>query len=189
MIASLRGILAEVTPPTLLLECNAVGYEVWVPDITFASLPAPGDEVRLFTALIIRQDSQTLYGFLEAQERNVFNILLRISGIGAKSALALLSTLDSAALAQAVENNDIKMLTQAQGIGRKNAERILIELRGSSLLSAMPASSPLLSKALEALVALGYPAGTARTALLTAQKSDMDVAALVKAGLVEITSK
>ena len=138
MIASLHGTLIATTSSTVLLECNGVGYEVWLPTSSFALLPEIGAQLRLHTSLVIRDESHSLYGFFEIRERELFMTLIRISGIGAKSALGLLSALDAPALAQAVISGDAKALTRAPGIGRKNAERLLVELRGNSLLLEMP---------------------------------------------------
>lgn len=187
MISSLTGTVAGATPPTLLLECYGVGYEVWMPSDAFGSLPTMGTELRVHTSFVVRDDSHTLYGFLQTETRNLFNALIRISGIGPKSALGLLSALDIAALARAVESKDIKTLTCAPGIGTKNAARILIELQGNPVLLSTTAVPPVISHAVEALVALGYPAARARLALTQVQTVNMDVADLVKAGLVELT--
>ena len=187
MIASLNGTIVSATPPTLVLECNGVGYEVWMPASTFASLPEVGSTVRVHTSLVVRDDSHQLYGFLEARDRVIFLSLIRVSGIGAKSALALLSALDATDLAQAVESGNVKMLIRAPGIGRKNAERLIVELRGNPILSDVPIETPVLSQAVEALIALGYPASQARTAMAGLDSPGTDVASLVKQGLAKLS--
>ena len=187
MIASLNGTIVSATPPTLVLECNGVGYEVWMPASTFASLPEVGATVRVHTSLVVRDDSHQLYGFLEARDRVIFLSLIRVSGIGAKSALALLSALDATDLAQAVESGNVKMLIRAPGIGRKNAERLIVELRGNPILSDVPIETPVLSQAVEALIALGYPASQARTAMAGLDSPGTDVASLVKQGLAKLS--
>ena len=187
MITSLRGTLLEINPPTLVVECAGVGYEVWTPSSTFVNLSPIGSDIFLHTSQIIREDSQSLYGFINVNERKVFNMLLKISGIGAKSALALLSALDTSALATAVETNDVKTITRAPGIGRKSAERIIVELRDSNLLVIAPASNPLHTKAVEALIALGYNASTARTALGKISSKNLDLPELIKAALAELS--
>lgn len=186
MIASLRGTVISAMPPCLVLECNGVGYEVWMPMTCFASL-AVGAEARIHVTLVVREDSHSMYGFLEAQDRAIFQTLIRISGIGAKSALALLSSLDASDLARAVETNDVKLLTRAPGIGRKTAERIIVELRDKTVLSDVTLETPILSQAVEALVALGFPAGQARSAMSGIDTADMDVADLVKHGLTKLS--
>ena len=187
MISSLDGKVAEATPPILVIECNGVGYEVWMPASCFEQLPGTGERVRVLTTLVVRDDSHTLYGFLHAGERTLFGHLLRISGVGAKTALGLLSYMDAGTLAQAVETGDVKGLTRAPGVGRKTAERILIELRDSNALVVAPAETPVRSQAVEALVALGFPAPKARSAVTAVQGEGMDVSALVKAALAKLS--
>ena len=186
MIASLRGNLIGREPPTAIIEAGGVGYEVWLPISSFAALPALGAKIIVHTVEIIRPESRLLCGFQKASERAMFKALIRIAGIGAKGALALLSTLDPEALANAIEAGDAKSLARAPGIGRRTAERILIEMRGSAALAAAPATVPLVSKAVEALTALGFPAGRARAVLISIDPVDKDVSELVKAALKEL---
>lgn len=163
MIGRLCGILREKAPPLLLLDVNGIGYEVEVPMSTFYSLPATGEQVTLLTHLSVREDAHLLYGFLTAKERSVFRELVKVSGVGAKSALAILSGLSTDELAHAVATQNATLLTRIPGIGKKTAERLLLELKGKlsgsagsapALLASPPASAN--SDVLNALLALGY---------------------------------
>ncbi len=161
MIGRLTGILLEKNPPQLLLDVQGVGYEVDVPMSTFYNLPATGERVVLYTHLAVREDAHLLYGFGSDNERRAFRQLLKISGIGARTALSVLSGLSVAELAQAVTLQESGRLTKIPGIGKKTAERLLLELKdklGADLTTtvgvhrAPPASSDIL----HALLALGY---------------------------------
>lgn len=133
MIGILTGQLLELTPPQVILNVGGVGYEIDMPISHLALLPPLGSNVKIFTSLIIREDSHTLYGFLEKKERDCFRQLIKVSGIGPKIALALLSTMTSADLQQAIENGDLNTLCLTPGIGKKMAERMLLELKGKIL--------------------------------------------------------
>lgn len=188
MIASIRGEVIHAEPPMLVVEAGGVGYGILMPMLDFAKYAQLGKEVQLYTSLVVRDDSQQLYGFADMAQRDLFTTLRGISGIGPKSALALLSTLDPTAFTHAIESNDIAALTQAPGVGRKNAERIILELRGSSKLGDVATTySPVLNQAIHAMEALGYPTTKARKILLRVNKDGMDVATLVKAGLAELS--
>ena len=187
MIALLRGTIVSTAPPLLVLDCNGIGYEVWMPTSAFAALPAIGSEAQVHTSMVVREDSHNIYGFIDPQDKQIFQALIRISGIGAKSALALLSGLDALAFARAVQTGDTKQLTRAPGIGRKTAERIIIELRDKSILDGTPAEVPVMAQAVDALIALGFSASQARTAMSGLDTDGMDVAALIKQGLAKLT--
>jgi Holliday junction DNA helicase RuvA len=161
MIGRLSGILLEKNPPQLLLDVQGVAYEVDVPMSTFYNLPALGERVMLWTHLVVREDAHLLFGFGSDSERRAFRQLLKISGVGARTALSVLSGLSVAELAQAVTMQESGRLTKIPGIGRKTAERLLLELKdklGADLTTtvgvfrAPPASSDIL----HALLALGY---------------------------------
>ena len=161
MIGRLSGILLEKNPPQLLLDVQGVGYEVDVPMSTFYNLPDLGARVTLYTHLVVREDAHLLYGFLTENERRAFRLLTRISGIGAKMALAVLSGLSVAELAQAVTMQESGRLTKIPGIGKKTAERILLEMKdklGADLTSAVGVhrAAPASADVLHALLALGY---------------------------------
>ena len=161
MIGRLTGILLEKNPPQILLDVHGVGYEVDVPMSTFYNLPDMGARVTLYTHLVVREDAHLLYGFLTENERRAFRLLTRISGIGAKMALAVLSGLSVAELAQAVTMQESGRLTKIPGIGKKTAERILLEMKdklSADLTSTVgvPRAAPASSDVLHALLALGY---------------------------------
>ena len=159
MIGRLSGILLEKNPPQLLVECAGVGYEVDVPMSTFYNLPHVGEKVVLFTHQAIREDAHLLFGFGNAEERAVFRQLIKISGIGARTALSILSGLSIADLAQAVTLQEAGRLVKIPGIGKKTAERLLLELKGKLGADiALPAHAATDAQAdiLQALVALGY---------------------------------
>jgi Holliday junction DNA helicase RuvA len=130
MIGRLSGILLEKNPPQLLVDCHGVGYDVGVSMSTFYNLPGVGEKVVLLTHLAVREDAHLLYGFGTADERNVFRQLIKISGVGARIALAILSGMSVPELAQAVTLQEAGRLTKIPGIGKKTAERLLLELKG-----------------------------------------------------------
>ncbi|MBX9963660.1 MAG: Holliday junction branch migration protein RuvA [Burkholderiales bacterium] len=169
MIGRLTGRLIEKAPPTVVVEAGGVGYEVDVPMSTFYQLPATGQEVKLFTHLTIREDAHLLFGFATEAERQVFRQLLKITGIGARTALSLLSGMSVDELYAAVSQQDGARLTRVPGIGKKTAERLLLELKDK--LALVPGTGPAASAAgsgsdaLNALLALGYSDKEARAAL------------------------
>ena len=131
MIGRLSGILVEKNPPQILLDVQGVGYEIDVPMSTFYNLPATGERVVLFTHLVVREDAHLVFGFGSEPERRAFRQLVRISGVGARTALSVLSGLSVAELAQAVTMQDTGRLIKVPGIGKKTAERLVVELRGT----------------------------------------------------------
>ena len=160
MIGRLSGVLIEKRPPTIVVEIHGIGYEVDVPMSTFFQLPATGLPVTLQTHLIVREDAHLLFGFATDQERQVFRQLLKISGVGARTALSVLSGMSVPELHQAVAAHDGARLTKIPGIGKKTAERLLLELR-DKLAAGIGAATPggdadVRSDALNALLALGY---------------------------------
>lgn len=164
MIGSLRGRISSKTPPQLTLEVGGVGYELEAPMSTFFHLPPVGQDVRLLTHLVVREDAQLLYGFATEEERRLFRNLLKVSGIGPKIALALLSGISVEAFATCVQNQDVSALVRVPGIGRKTAERLLVEMRdrlgpageGESAGMPLAAGATPEAEAFGALVALGY---------------------------------
>ena len=169
MIGWLRGVLREKQPPYFVLEVNGVGYELEAPGTVFSVLPGLGEELTVFTHLLVREDAQSLYAFTHRGERNLFRQLLRVSGVGAKLALAILSGIHADELSRCVYERDIARLAQLPGIGKKTAERLVIELRDR--LQSLPAlaEEALLERgqakfhhvdaeaeAVSALVALGF---------------------------------
>lgn len=169
MIGRLTGILAEKQPPQVLLDVGGVGYELDVPMSSFYNLPALGERVTLVTHFVVREDAQQLFGFLSQKERAAFRELIRISGVGPKLALSVLSGLSVDELAQAVATQESGRLVKIPGIGKKTAERLLLELKGK-LADALPstgapAAAGIATDALHALLALGYAEKEALPAL------------------------
>ena len=161
MIGRISGILLDKTPPLALIDCNGVGYECEVPMSTFYLLPQVGDKVTLLTHFVVREDAQLLFGFGTHQVRLMFRQLLKVNGIGAKSALAILSGLSIDELIQAVSLQEAGLLTRVPGIGKKTAERLLLELKDKftldSALSIKGSGMASISQdVLNALIALGY---------------------------------
>jgi Holliday junction DNA helicase RuvA len=169
MIGRISGILLEKNPPQLLVDCQGVGYEVDVPMSTFYNLPQLGEKVTLFTHQAIREDAHLLFGFGNANERAVFRQLIKISGVGARMALAILSGMTIGDLAQAVTLQDAGRLVKVPGIGKKTAERLLLELKGKlgadiGAVNGAPRDDTQ-SDILNALLALGYSDKEALAAL------------------------
>ncbi len=160
MISRLRGTLADKTPPHVIVDCAGVGYEVGVPMSTFYNLPNVGDTVTLLTVHVVREDAQLLYGFATESERHAFKELTKVSGIGPRMALAVLSGMSVADLAQAITLQDAARVTTVPGIGKKTAERLLLELKGKlgADLGALGATSMPDGQGdiVRALSALGY---------------------------------
>jgi Holliday junction DNA helicase RuvA len=168
VIGRLTGRLAEKTPPQILIDCHGVGYEVDVPMSTFYQLPALGEPVSLLTHFAVREDAQILYGFASSGERAAFRQLIRISGIGPRTALAVLSGMSVAELAQAVAAQQPGLLVKVPGIGKKTAERLLLELKdklGPGQGQAATPASQTHSDITQALLALGYSEREAAAAL------------------------
>jgi len=165
MIGSLRGKLTAKQAPQIIIECEGVGYEVETPMSTFLDLPALGKDLFLHTHLLVREDAQILYGFASEQERSFFRTLLRISGVGAKMGLAILSAMSVADFQRCVEYEDAASLVKIPGVGKKTAERLIIEMRDKIDASGVAPgarkvnveASPR-SEAVDALIALGYKA-------------------------------
>ncbi|MDD2833093.1 MAG: Holliday junction branch migration protein RuvA [Methylotenera sp.] len=177
MIGRLHGVLLEKTPPLVLIDCNGVGYECEVPMSTFYNLPAVGEKVVMLTHFVVREDAQLLYGFGSNQERTTFRQLLKVNGIGAKSALSILSGLSIDDLAHAVALQETAMLTRVPGIGKKTAERLLLELKDKFTLDGVVmvnANQPKSASGdvLNALLALGY---SEREALAAVKQLPVDV--------------
>lgn len=169
MIGRLSGILLEKNPPQLLIDCNGVGYEIDVPMSTFYNLPGMGEKVVLLTHLAVREDAHLLYGFGTVEERNVFKQLIKISGVGARTALSILSGMSVADLSQAITLQEAGRLTRVPGIGKKTAERLLLELKGK-IGADLGAAGGVhhhdgTSDILNALLALGYSDKEAMLAL------------------------
>lgn len=168
MFAFIKGILVEATPSQAIVETQGVGYQIYIPANVFSKLPQIGDEVKLHTSYVVREASQTLYGFTNANEREIFDTFMTVSGIGPKLALSLIGHLHGDALQLAIQNHDIPTLCKVPGIGKKTAERLIIELR-DKLAALLPAQSnehaislpsdpkaQLVRDAMSTLINLGY---------------------------------
>lgn len=186
MIGRIRGQLAATHPPEILVDVGGVGYELQVPMTTLFQLPGLGGDVTLITHMVVREDVQQLYGFVTEQDRRLFRELIKVSGVGPKLALTLLSGMDARAFARCVERDDVATLVALPGVGKKTAERLLIEMRDkagkwlgelgpesadSAAVVALP-ESDVRSEAEQALVALGYK--PAEAAKWVAQVEDAD---------------
>ena len=156
MIGKLVGTLSSKHPPQVVVDVGGVGYELDVPMSTFFNLPPTGETVTLHTHLVVREDAHALYGFGSGEERAAFRRLIRISGVGARTALAVLSGLSVAELAQAVAAQETGRLTRIPGIGKKTAERLLLELKGKLAESTARPAPGAASDVLNALLGLGY---------------------------------
>jgi Holliday junction DNA helicase RuvA len=186
MIGRLVGLLAEKSPPLVLVDVGGVGYEVDVPMSTFYNLPALGERVTLLTHFVVREDAQQLFGFLTAEERSTFRQLVKISGVGPRTALAILSGLSVSELAQAVSSQQAGRLVKVPGIGKKTAERLLLELQGRLGPDLAGGTGQVASDAqadiVQALMALGYNEKEAAAAL-KALPADIGVSEGIKQAL------
>jgi Holliday junction DNA helicase RuvA len=185
MIGRLVGTLAEKTPPQVLIDVGGIGYEVDVPMSSFYNLPALGERVTLLTHFVVREDAQVLFGFLTHDERATFRLLVKISGVGPRTALSILSGLSVNELAQAISLQESGRLVKVPGIGKKTAERLLLELKGKlgDALTAPPSvASHAQGDILQALLALGYSDREA-AASLKALPKDIGVSDGIKLAL------
>lgn len=187
MIGRLTGTLSDKNPPQVLVDCHGVGYEVDVPMSTFYNLPGVGDKVSLLTHFVVREDAQILYGFGTPGERQTFRELIKISGVGPRTALAVLSGMSVAEIGQAITAQDASRLVKVPGIGKKTAERLLLELKGKVGADlGLPAGSHVVTDhqgdILQALVALGYSDKEANAALKALPK-DVSVSDGIKQAL------
>jgi holliday junction DNA helicase RuvA len=185
MIGRLTGLLAEKNPPEILVDCNGVGYEVMVPMSTFYNLPVLGEKVSLLTHFVVREDAQILFGFGQSSERAAFRQLIKISGVGPRTALSVLSGLSVEELAQAVTQQEAGRIIKVPGIGKKTAERLLLELKGklgADMGTPVSAGSDAQSDISQALIALGYSDRDAALALKALPK-DVGVSDGIKLAL------
>ncbi len=199
MINHLRGELLENNPPHLVLDVNGVGYALEAPMSTSFALPALGSEVTLLTHFQVREDAHTLFAFLTAQERSMFRALLKVNGVGAKVALAILSTLSPSEFHSSVMSGDVASLTRVPGIGKKTAERLIVEMKDrlgdlgvsgeGSASGGIPASSVAsaakdpVAEAEQALVALGYKPQEASKMIARIDTDGLGIEAIIKQAL------
>ncbi len=190
MIGRLQGTLAEKNPPQVLIDCNGIGYEVDVPMSTFYNLPGLGDKVTLLTHFVVREDAQILYGFATPGEREAFRLLIKISGVGPRTALSVLSGMSVGDIAQAVTAQDAGRLVKVPGIGKKTAERLLLELKGKFGADLGGGTASVSSDAqvdiLQALIALGYSDKEAAVTLKSLPR-DVGVSEGIKLALKSLT--
>ncbi len=185
MIGRLTGQLAEKNPPEVLVDCHGVGYEVLVPMSTFYNLPGLGEKISLFTHFVVREDAQLLYGFGSTAERAAFRQLIKITGVGPRTALSVLSGMSVEDLAQAVTRQEAGRIIKVPGIGKKTAERLLLELKGklgADIGVHVSLANDAQSDILQALVALGYSDRDAALAL-KALPQDVGVSEGIKLAL------
>lgn len=198
MIGRLRGEVAIKQPPELLLDVSGVGYDIQAPMSTFYELPPVGEQATLFTHLAIRDDAHVLYGFATEQERVLFRSLLKVNGVGAKMALAILSGMSADEFSRSVQANDTASLVRLPGIGKKTAERLIIEMRDrlqklldlpkSGVTAAAPAAftqaaaSPV-NDAIDALIALGYKPADANNMVRAVESDGLGSEAIIRSAL------
>jgi holliday junction DNA helicase RuvA len=194
MIGSLQGVISEKEPPRLLIEVGGVGYDVEVPMSTFLSLPATGSAVRLRIHHVLREDASLLFGFATEEERALFRALLKISGVGPRMALGILSGVTPEVFQRAVADDDASTLTRIPGVGRKTAERLLVEMRdyfgslqanaGKSAASRSPAD-----EAMNALLSLGFKPAEASRMLEPVKKDGLSTEELIHAALRNLPNR
>jgi Holliday junction DNA helicase RuvA len=190
MIGAVRGRIAAKTPPQLTVDVGGLGYEIEAPMSTFFHLPPVGAEVSLLTHLVVREDAHVLYGFATEEERRLFRSLIRVSGVGPKIALALLSGMSVAAFTRCVQSEDVAALTRVPGVGRKTAERLIVEMRDriappppAGGAAAVPAGDTPEGEAYGALVALGYRPAEATRLLKAVEPGEYTTEELIRRAL------
>ncbi|MFH1709916.1 MAG: Holliday junction branch migration protein RuvA [bacterium] len=176
MISQLTGILDSIEQNNVTIDVQGVGYKVFLPTSAIAKLSKPGEKIKIFTHQVVREDSIDLYGFLRKEERGLFSMLLSVSGIGPKSALALLSGIKMEDLVIAIAKGSVDLITTVPGVGLKTAQRLVIELKekvgkayavaGGSSLVGLPQEEPIIADAIAALMTLGYTVKEAREAIM-----------------------
>lgn len=188
MIGYLRGILLEKELPNLILDVSGIGYEIQMPVNSFTQLPPIGQEVSLYIHCTKREDGDFLYGFMHKEQKSLFRSLIRISNIGPKIALAILSAMDPNTFAEHLASNNVMALESISGIGAKTAKRLLIEMKDKVAelgLSQLNANSPI-ATAISALITLGYKPGEARQALDRLKDKNLSSEELIRLALKEI---
>ncbi len=191
MIGSLIGLIKDKKPSLVLLEVNGVGYEVHIPLSTSFQLPNNGESTFILTHLVIRDDQHTLYGFATEEERKLFRTLIKISGVGAKMALTILSGINVNGFVQSVINGDVDTLVHLPGIGKKTAERLIVEMKdkiqdvtdSSELTGSAASDNNMLLEARNALVNLGYKSSEARKILDKIDTTGLEVEELLRQAL------
>ena len=191
MIGRIRGLLLEKEPPAMLVDVAGVGYELEAPMTTFYELPSIGTEVTLYTHMVVREDAHLLFGFSRASQRSLFRSLLKVSGIGPRVALAILSGMNEQEFALCVSSEDISRITKVPGIGKKTAERLVIEMRDKveaatllpkSVSATMTQMDPA-SEAVSALMALGYKGNEASRLVRNVSGDDLSTEDIIRQAL------
>lgn len=198
MIGSIRGRLMTKQAPHVIVECAGVGYEIETPMSTFLELAGPGEDIFLHIHMVVREDAQTLYGFATGEERQLFRTLLKISGVGAKMGLAILSGMTVDGFARCVQHEDSAMLVKIPGIGKKTAERLIIEMRDriDTASATLPAEGQRVSagkqdargEAFDALCALGYKPAEVKRLLSSMETDDMSAEDIIRSALKSAVS-
>jgi Holliday junction DNA helicase RuvA len=189
MIGQLRGILLEKHAPTLVVEAGGIGYELQVPMTSFYQLPSIGKEVTLYTHLVVREDAQSLYGFVRKQERSLFRSLIKVNGVGPKLALTILSGVEADSFVKCVMDNDIASLVRLPGIGKKTAQRLLIEMRDplkgwdTESCDTSVTGNTAINDAISALIALGYKQQEAHRAVIKHKDKNLSSEQLIRLAL------
>ena len=196
MIGRLHGILIEKQAPTLLVDVNGIGYEIQAPMTTFYKLPDIGKEITLHIHFVVREDAQLLYGFIGKNERSLFRTLIKVSGVGPKLALTILSGVDPDTFVQCVMDNDITTLVHLPGVGKKTAERLLVEMRGrlkdwesssDITITTSTETNSAVKDALSALIALGYKSQDANRAIAKHKGKELSSEELIRLVLKDIS--
>ena len=196
MIARLQGKLLAKHPPWVILDVQGVGYELEAPMTVFCELPNTGETVSLYTHLVVRDDAHLLFGFISPEQQYFFRSLVKVSGVGAKMALGLLSGMSISEFRQCLEARDVALLTRIPGIGKKTGERLIVEMR-DRLTDATDSNLPITNEdwrekqdsenpvqdAVRALITLGYKAGDAERRVRAVAKSGMDIAHIIRKAL------
>lgn len=187
MIAQLSGKLIEKNPTSLIVDCGGVGYEVKISLYSYSLIS--GEHIKIFTKMIVREDAQLLYGFIEQEEREMFNHLISVSGIGPNTAMIMLSSLQTAEIASAIQTDDVRTIQAIKGIGAKTAQRVIIDLKDKmlkmsfSLENVASANNTMRFEALGALVSLGFDKKSAEKALDKIADNEATVEKLIKGAL------
>lgn len=199
MIGRLRGEIVLKQPPFLMLDVNGVGYEIEAPMSTFYELPAVGENIVLFTHLMIRDDAHVLYAFYQEQERLLFRTLLKISGVGGKMALAILSGMNAGEFSLCIQNEDVNALVRIPGVGKKTAQRLIIEMKDKLVITGSAQTSSATkptavqespaSEAVSALVALGYRPVEANRLVKAVEAEGLGSEELIRAALQSLIRK
>lgn len=196
MIGSLRGRLAAKQAPGIIIECGGVGYEVETPMSTFLELPPLGEELFIHTHLLVREDAQLLYGFATIDERHLFRTLLKVSGVGAKMGLAILSAMTVSDFERYVQHEDSAMLVKIPGVGKKTAERLIIEMRDkidkgpgqANIPGTARVSGDFRSEAVDALVSLGYKPAEVKRLLAQIDFKDKSAEDIIRLALRQVVN-